>query len=253
MKIAVVIISCDKYSDLWKPFLHQFRLHWPDCPFPVYLTSNFNDEKFPGVQTLPVGEDRSWSDNLLKALATVQEDYVLMYIEDLFLVEAVQGPLLAKALAWAEQHRPNHLRLNCTEPPTRRCDDLVGELEPGAPYRTSTVLSLWNKAALVQLLLPGENAWQFEIRGSQRSDSMDRFYSLYQDCFPVLNGVIKGKWTREAVARLAAQGAPLQLEARAVMSVREAARFQFHTFRSKIFKLVPWRFRRRLRSWFLKV
>jgi len=37
---SILIPSCDKYSDLWRPFFTLFWRHWPDCPFPVYLGSN---------------------------------------------------------------------------------------------------------------------------------------------------------------------------------------------------------------------
>lgn len=39
--VAVVVASCDAYADLWEPFFRLFRRYWPDCPYPVYLGSNF--------------------------------------------------------------------------------------------------------------------------------------------------------------------------------------------------------------------
>jgi hypothetical protein len=38
--LAVIVVSCDLYSDVWKPFFTLFFKYWNDCPFPVYLTSN---------------------------------------------------------------------------------------------------------------------------------------------------------------------------------------------------------------------
>ena len=34
---AILILSCDKFSDLWKPFFDLFWKYWPDCPYNVYL------------------------------------------------------------------------------------------------------------------------------------------------------------------------------------------------------------------------
>ena len=247
MSLAVVIISCDNYSDLWTPFIYQFKRYWADCPYPIYLTSNHKVVAYPGIWNLPVGDDLSWSGNLLKALEAVDEEFVLMFIEDLFLVAPVQRERLEAVMAWAAEARPNHVRLNRTEPATRPHNALVGEIEPGAPYRTSTVLSLWNKQALLSLLKAGENAWQFEFQGSVRSDALGQFYTVHQDCFPVTNGVIKGKWTRQAVLKLQAQGVTLDLDHRPVMTLGESLRFGLIRIRAAVFKCVPWKLRRSLR------
>ena len=37
---AVVVSSCDAYSDAWKPFFKLFFKYWSDCPFPIYLVTN---------------------------------------------------------------------------------------------------------------------------------------------------------------------------------------------------------------------
>ena len=247
LDIAVVVISCDNYSDLWAPFLAQFRKCWPECPYPVYLTSNHKVIAFESVRNIAVGDDLSWSDNLKTALKVIPEEYVLMFIEDLILVEPVRVEALAKVLAWTAEHRPNHVRLNRSEAATHRCNDLVGEVAPGAPYRTSTVLSLWRKETLEQILKSGENAWQFEILGSQRSDAYPEFYTVHDNCFPVLNGVIKGKWTRQAVKQLTKHGITLDLQSRSVMNWPETIRNHALSLRAQIFKLIPWKARRIIR------
>lgn len=247
VNMAVLIVSCDNYSDLWLPFITQFRKHWPECEYPVYLTCNQLSPRFDGIKTLAVGEDCSWSENLLRALASVKEDYVLLYIEDLLLYAPVRTEQLARILSWVAIAQPNHVRLTPSESPTRPHNNLVGEVEPGAPYRTSTILSLWKKEVLAKLLIPGENAWQFEIVGSSRSDAYPGFFTSYQTCFPIINGVIKGKWTRSAVKRLLAQGVPLALERRATMTAYETIKHFLLIARSRLFQLLPWRMRRKIR------
>ena len=36
---AVVVCSCDKYSDLWDPYFELFKKFWADCPYPVFLNT----------------------------------------------------------------------------------------------------------------------------------------------------------------------------------------------------------------------
>ena len=52
--LSVLVISCDRYADLWRPFFELFWRHWPDCQGPVYLGSNFTDYSDPRVQTIKV-------------------------------------------------------------------------------------------------------------------------------------------------------------------------------------------------------
>jgi hypothetical protein len=66
----------------------------------------------------------------------------------------------------------------------------------------------------------------------------------------VINCVIKGKWRPRAVRALAAQGLAVDLAARARMTRGEDLVFKAKELRSRVFKLVPMRYRRRLRSYF---
>jgi hypothetical protein len=250
LEIAVLVVSCDKYADLWPLFSSQFARYWPDCPFPKYIMMNRSKATVVGFQPLRLGTDVSWSDNLLSALEQVQEEYILLFLEDLILEAPVDEAALAAALSWAAHTKPDHLRLNATEKPDERVSDIVGRISEGAAYRTSTVLTLWRKATLRSLLKPGESAWQFEIDGSERSDSLHGFYSTYRYCFPVINCVIKGKWRRSAVRVLSAQDAIPDLSTRPLMTRREEAIFDAKRLRSRLFKAVPMRYRRALRRIF---
>jgi hypothetical protein len=245
--IAVVVVSCDRYADLWSPFFFLLDQFWPSRPGPVYLLSNHATPQFAGVETIAVGPDVSWSDNLALALERIPEEYVLLFLEDLLLCSAVDESRLQRIFGWVHQHRPNHVRLNPSERPYAPFDETVGLVPPGAPYRASTVLTLWKRDVLGAILNPGENAWEFEIRGSERSDPFDRFYSAHEKCFSVVNSVIRGKWEPAAVRRVGSLGAPVELRARPVMNPGEALHFALREARAKAFKVVPWKVRRTIR------
>ena len=230
----------------------QFARYWGDCPFRRYLATNEIAAAFDGFETLRLGEDVSWSDNLSRALAAIEEDYVLLFLEDLILKAPVDRRLLTAAMEWARANLPDHLRLNASERPDERVNSRLGRIREGSHYRTSTVLTLWKKSVLSALLRPGESAWQFELVGSARSDAYPRFYSTYADCFPVINCVIKGKWRPSAVRALAAQGVSVDLAARAPMTRGQDLAFRARELRSRVFKLVPMRYRRSVRSCFYR-
>lgn len=245
---AVLVLSCDRYADLWAPFMAQFARHWGDCHYRRYLATNHLAADFAGFRTLRLGEDRSWSDNLAAALGLIEEEYVLLFLEDLMLRAPVDGKLLARAMDWALNNRVEQMRLNAIEVPDERVNDFIGRVAEGAIYRTATVLTLWRRDVLLDLLESGESAWQFEIEGSERSDRYRHFYSVYRDCFPVVNSVIKGKWRRPAVRMLRAQGTGVDLSLRAQMTCREDLVFRTKVLRTRLSKLVPMPYRRRVRA-----
>jgi hypothetical protein len=65
-----------------------------------------------------VGEDVSWSDNLIKALGSISKEYVLLFIDDLFLCDTVQTAGLKEVLRWVCRDKPNCVMLDAD--PMRR-------------------------------------------------------------------------------------------------------------------------------------
>ena len=243
-KVAALVVSCDKYVDLWPAYFSLFRRFWPDCPFPVYLLANHLALDFPQVKNIRIGEDRSWSDNLLEGLSRLKEEYIFLFIDDLFFCDYVPNDQILEVVSWAYEARANHVRLNPSPKPDQYFNELVGLASKGTIYRASTVMSLWKKEVLRDLLRPGENPWHFEIFGTVRSDAYDGFYSVHQPYFPFINGVIKGKWQRSAVKRLSRLGANIDTNRRVIMNSSETFLFALKRLRTHMLQLCPASMRR---------
>jgi hypothetical protein len=248
MDIAILVVSCDKYSDMWRPFFNLFKKNWADCPFRVYLITNHQTPNFPGVTTIPVGEDRSWSDSIITALPFIVENFVLMFIDDLFLVKTVDTPKLLNILRAMIEIDASYLRLNPTVKADKPCNQLFGIVSPGTIYRTSTVLSVWKKNVLQTLLKPGENAWEFEIIGTTRADANDGFYAAWRPYFAVFNGVIKGKWRRGALLTMDSQCHDIDFSHRDIMTWREEIVLRLQIKRGQILNLLPSAWRRSIKD-----
>lgn len=249
---AVVIVSCDKYSDLWIPFFKLFWRFWPHCPFNVYLLSNTLRITVPGVQNLFSGDDLSWSSSLRKGIIQLKEEYILLFLDDLFLCDFVKTNKVIEIFDWVSKTCPNYVRMNPSQKSDKPYNEFVGLVSPGTMYRTSTVLSLWRRDVLLNLLRDDESAWGFEIYGSIRSDCYDGFYSTYENFFPVINGVIKGKWQQSAVQKLESLGVDIDLARRGVMTFQEAILFYARLQRAKLINLLPARYRRKIKDFLLR-
>jgi hypothetical protein len=211
MNYAIVIPSCDKFSDLWPVFFGQFFRYWPEAS-PIYLVSNHRVYDDPRVHSIRVGDDVSWSQTMATALDQVTCDYVLLILEDFPLMASVDTKRLQAHFELMVREQAGYLRLRAApEPDQPHLQSLdIGYITPGSAYRTSLQAAFWHRQTLMNLLETGENPWQFELIGSRRSDACIRpFLSVNSTLEPPIpyfpNAVIRGVWAREAVAALAAQ------------------------------------------------
>src|SRR5438270_12060517 len=84
---SVLVLSCDSYSDLWRPFFTLFWRHWPDCPLDVYLGTNSTRYEDARVCSLNAGRGEPWSKRLRYFLNQMDSRYVLIMLEDFFLTK----------------------------------------------------------------------------------------------------------------------------------------------------------------------
>ncbi|HUY24856.1 MAG TPA: hypothetical protein VMV09_06085 [Candidatus Saccharimonadales bacterium] len=207
-EVAVLIVSCDKYYDLWEPFCTFMSRHWPDCPYRVFLLANHMDWSHDGVTTLRVGPDRSWSDSLRTAIQRLGVAYVLTIQDDFLLQAPVSTEAVVRAVGELHQRGGAYLRLVPTLVPSwrwigRSRPDAVA-IPPGSPYRISNQASVWRSDALLGLLRPGESPWEMEIWGSERtSKEVEGFFSATAAIlrYHPHGAVIRGKWSRSAARR----------------------------------------------------
>jgi len=227
---SVLVVSCDKYHDLWVPFFTLFFRYWPDCPYPVYLCSNEKTHEDEGVQTLLTGPDLSWSTTLKRCLERLPTPYLILFQEDFLFTKKVDTQRVGALVSCLRNQEAACLRLYPSPPPDRPTqeDPEVGEIATGAAYRVSLQAAIWDKAVLYGLLKDGESPWDLEYAGSERSNSIPRrFLSISggnRERWPLdyfSTAVVQGKWVREAVALCAREGIRVDETSRAIESAIE--------------------------------
>lgn len=207
--IAILIPSWDGYQDVWEPFFHCFFKFWPDCPFPVFLGSN--SLKYPNTRITPIlyGPDRDYSSNLILMLEHLTQEWVIVWIEDLLLNRHVLTEKVCQILEWGRSRNVGHIRL-ATSPYSlvslstslspKEINE-IGLIPKGVKYRAGLTVGFWNKNLLLKLLKPGETAWEFESRGTNRSCMLGaEFYSVREyygkpPLISIVNSIRKSVWT----------------------------------------------------------
>ena len=193
-KVAILVISCDKYGDLWETCAKTFNYFWPDCKYEKFIMSNHEKCNQPGFNSILVGDDLSWSHGLKSALTQLETDYdyVFTMVEDYFFIESIDNNYIESMFNEFVNLEGNFLSLYKLPSKLSFVNKFFGELENNIPYRQSIGFTLWNIHTLQAVLDPAENAWEFEKNGVLRGFRYDKFYGSYLN-YKVLNLVIKGK------------------------------------------------------------
>ena len=233
MNLAVVVSSCDQFRDAWAPFFHFFTKHWPDCPYPVHLITNHGAYRDPLVTCLPVGRDRHWSDNLSLALDRLPARHILYFQEDFFLTRPVRTKDLQADIDFMQRVRAAFL---CLIPPPEPKELLdfeghprIALVAPESNLRVCLQAAVWDVAALRSLMRPGENGWDMEKFGTERSRAMRFLRVPSREASPLdyfCTAIKRGAWEPEAVDMCRRENLTLDLDFRPVLPETRGQHFR---------------------------
>ena len=87
--LAILINSCDSYSDAWYPFFRIMEKTWPEAKnYKLYLnteTKKYVDSFFDIITINQIGKQRiHWGERLRNCLGKIKEKYILFLLEDFF-------------------------------------------------------------------------------------------------------------------------------------------------------------------------
>lgn len=253
-QLAILVLSCDKYSDIWNPFFSMFFKFWSDCNYPIYLCSDSLSYDHPRVKSINPGENLEWSARLEWALKQVPETNILFLLEDYILLKPVQNDRIEYCLNVLKETKAGYLRLISYPLPDAPLLNYpgIGIVNPGSPYRNNTQAAIWKKETLLSLLDPTENVWDFELKGTHRSDSLpEPFLCVEKGEFPPYKGkypysyfctaVVRGEWVRKAVKLIRKNGFDVDLSARPQESLKKTwKRYVRHKYNTYIKGISPY-------------
>lgn len=196
MNTAIVIITCNRFNQVWGPFFTLLNKYWNDCPYPIYFITDFGQIK--DLINITIGKDMGFSNNLMYGLNQIKEQNIIYFQEDYLATDYFNTKKIIEFEKYHINHKTGCLRLCPCPGPSKKLNKELGILQIGDEYRVSTQTAIWNKELLLRLLKPNETGGQFEINGTKRSYLMpEQFLSVYRGESPTpyyITGVVKGKW-----------------------------------------------------------
>ena len=267
-KCTFLINSCDAYSDVWEFFFKALRVQWPDCEFPLALSTETKKFSDPGVRVLNF-DSPCWAARFKNALKNIETPYVLHGLEDFVLKEKISGgEIISNVIKWLDEnpdigvfylHKHSSVLQTPTEIPG------FGLLPRKADYKLSTQFGIWRKEYLDKCIKGIESAWEWEGFGSIRAGRFkEKEYALLDnqpEIFEIpLGGVIRrGLWHTEAKALAEKYNVEIDFSKRGFMNENDPYRRKnaYHVgknFPRDIFKRIFWReFCERIRAEFRKI
>ena len=176
---AFVVVSCDKYSDMWEPLFKCIFKYWPDCPFEKYLITNHMGLANPEIHVIKIGDDETYSDNIRKALKQIEHEWVILWLDDVFIAEKVNTKRFVEILEYVKSQKPASFKFDPRMPMAYIADSLqeVGRLPKGIKYRAGIGSTFYNRKVLLKLLVPGYSAWELD-RNTVDLQIDEPFYAL---------------------------------------------------------------------------
>lgn len=169
-KMALLVLSCDGYSDLWDDFFNLRDRFWPDCPYKWYVVTESKDYQRDGVEVIKCGKDLNWAGRFRKAVKYVNTPYIGLFLDDYFITEKIDTHLINSLVARMETERISLINTSdvfytiINNRKLEYYDDHLIRIPDNLLYGISTASALWESSYLLSKIGEGDySAWQFEI------------------------------------------------------------------------------------------
>lgn len=218
-KVAILICSCDYYSECWKPIICSFNKYWPDCEYDKLIVSNHKDEDIPGARIIKVGDHKGWASDTLKAVQMTDYDYYIYFQEDYWLNRRVDNEAIKKHIQHCEEDSIEYLKIqydlaNCDKYRIGATDYCKNPLTK--KYTINTAVAIWRRDLFPKVCLPGNTGWDFEYKivdyikekGIKINSEVLHSSVIFSKGVSMIpgNGIQRGKWTLAGVKFLKENG-----------------------------------------------
>lgn len=202
--MTMLILSCNKFSDLWDGHIKLLEQNWQDRDIKTLIvTDSPSNKSYPGIEILSAGTEVEWSDRLAFALKHVDTEYVFVTLDDYFLIKKVNDHSIVSLIKMMEKENIDYVRL-FPKPERATKEELSGysnihKIDNNIPYCVNLYSGIWKKAFLESTCKTSETAWLYEVSLSKCArDYGATCVVSSRNEFVILDVVRKGKLLHNA-------------------------------------------------------
>jgi glycosyltransferase involved in cell wall biosynthesis len=198
MKTAVLIMSCDKYQDLWQPFFTLYNKYWKH-DYKTYIGTETKECKYATtIKTQGV-----WSKRVREALEQIDSEYIIFLLDDFFFHREVDQTRIEYVLSQFDKETASvNLEQAYDEQDIESTLKGFKLRQNKRPYLNSCQPTIWNRKKLIERLQKDQTPHEWEL---STVDSPYKHYinaeelvfdiGYYKERKPWC--VVQGKWAVE--------------------------------------------------------
>lgn len=254
--LSILFSSHSGAYDIWHITEYYFNKYWSNCPFDVFLGANGKDKKEYCPKSwgyINYGKDISWSKSLNEYIRAINSKYVLLYVDDLILLEDVDNNMLNEILGFIKKNDIKLFRLYPNPAPNIKVNTKFGKIDVlnEVPYITSWNNVIWEKEFLLKLLEYDFNPWEFETKAGKTAESKNYYDKLYSVYTPIIKSTMfveKGKFYPFIKEWAEKESVEFDFSKREFLSEDELKKFKKATFKGKLFNMFPNKYTNKIRK-----
>ena len=176
--LNVYVFTSNDYLHILRPFSFLLNKFW-SSEQPVKIVG-FETPQFDlpsNYEFISLGEQRGlkyWTDDHIDFFKDIEDQYFVHMLENEFFLKPLDVSIYDDLV---NRLNPEIGRIDLTPGPSQRSNNLVEnrgeydiiELTQDAGYRLALRFNIWNKDYLLKYLVRGEDCWEYEIKGIERS------------------------------------------------------------------------------------
>ena len=109
--MSILVLSCDKYRDLWDDFFTLLEKYWPDCNFKKYLATDTVEYTRPGVHVIHFGHEKNWTKCARIAVEQIDTPFISLFLEDAFICREINNRIINEDVSFANVNQVDFLTL----------------------------------------------------------------------------------------------------------------------------------------------
>ncbi len=210
-RLSILVNSCDRYEEVWNPFFTLLFKYWKSKDIPrVFLNTETKSYCNYEVTSLNSKEE-SWSSRLIESLNKIGTTYVLLLLDDFFIMENINVREIYNILSLLDSNKEVggvYLKKIAGSSNLAKYDDryLVLDKKMGK-YYLNFQASIFRKDVLLKMLVPQYSPWEIEENAKYNTvdeillcDSVGDYKDCSNDTIPYLwalesgYGICKSKW-----------------------------------------------------------
>jgi len=204
--VRLVVNSCWKYRDAWKPFFALLDKFWPNHTIPTLITDIYETDFLENaVHIFEGGALQTWC-QLISQYACSTTEPILLFQEDFFLTAPVNESLIFHGLDQMKMYNAGCVRLYpCPGGDRHYGDNYFATVDREAPYRTSCQAAIWNPQYLCRIADASKGtAFSFEIVGTAYAQAhADTVLAFKREVQPwplqyLCSGISAGLWNPDS-------------------------------------------------------